>query len=88
MSDNTNKSDWQERELGALWKQAGRSQNYLSGHVTVDGKQQKVVVFANKNKKDNERAPDYRVYKSKPKDEAETQTQTQTAEVAQEEDIL
>mgnify|MGYP001220537937 FL=1 len=85
MSDNTNnKSDWQERELGALWKQAGRSQNYLSGHVTVDGKQQKVVVFANKNKKDNERAPDYRVYKSQPKAEAEAQT----TEAAQEEDIL
>ena len=85
MSDNTNnKSVWQERELGALWKQSGRSQNYLSGHVTVDGKQQKVVVFANKNKKDNERAPDYRVYKSQPKAEAAAQT----TEAAQEEDIL
>ena len=68
--NNNNKSDWQERELGALWKRQGKNQTYLSGHVVVDElgveKKQKVVVFSNKNKKDNERAPDFRIYKSVP----------------------
>ena len=38
-------NDWQERECGALWKQKGRNQNFLSGHVEVDnglGEKQKV----------------------------------------------
>ena len=68
-TNNNNQSEWQKRELGALWKRTSQSgQTYLSGHVVVDElgteKKIKVVVFSNKDKK-NERAPDYRVYKSK-----------------------
>ena len=64
------KSEWNERELGALWKRESRtgSQTYLAGHVVVDElgteKKIKVVVFSNRNKT-NERAPDFRIYKSK-----------------------
>ena len=66
MPDNTeSKSDWQEREIGALWKQSGRNQNYLSGHVNNE----KVVIFMNKGKSENPKAPDFRVYKSKPREE-------------------
>ena len=70
MSDNNteSKSDWSKRELGALWKNQGRNQTYLTGHMKLPGNEEavKVVVFSNKNKnKDNQ--PDYRVYKSEPK---------------------
>ena len=66
MSENTEqKSEWQEREIGALWKQSGKNQNYLSGHIN----QEKVVIFTNRGKTENPKAPDFRVYKSKPKEE-------------------
>ena len=65
------KSEWQQRELGALWKNEGRNQKYLSGYIKVPGSsgeseedQVKVVVFSNKNR-NNDRAPHFRVYRSK-----------------------
>ena len=62
-------SQWRRRELGALWVRDGKNQKYLSGHMKVEtmpGVQEtvKVVVFTNKNKEKNERAPDYVVYRS------------------------
>ena len=53
------KSDWQKRELGALWVREGKNQKYLSGHMKVEttaGVQEsvRVVVFTNKNKEKNE----------------------------------
>jgi uncharacterized protein (DUF736 family) len=82
-NENNNKTDWAKRDVGALWKREGKSQKYLSGYVKVDElgieRELKIVVFSNKNKKDNEKAPDYRIYISKP---AENVTPTQT-EVAQ-----
>ena len=66
MSDNTEKkSEWQEREIGALWKQSGKNQNYLSGHINDE----KVVIFTNRGKTENPKAPDFRVSKSKPREE-------------------
>jgi uncharacterized protein (DUF736 family) len=64
--NNNNKKD----ELGALWKKKSKSgMSFLSGYVKVDDlgleKEIKVVVFANTNKS-NEKAPDYRIYVSKP----------------------
>ena len=76
MSDNNtesnteSKTDWSKRELGALWKNQGRSQTYLTGHVTPPGASEplKVIVFSNKNKnKDNQ--PDFRVYLSETRTE-------------------
>ena len=83
MSDNTenNKTDWSKRELGALWKNQGRSQTYLTGHVTPPGASEpvKVIVFSNKNKnKDNQ--PDFRVYLSENKSERSEETRTDTME--------
>ena len=74
MSDNNteSKSDWSKRELGALWKNQGRNHTYLTGHMKLPGNEEavKVVVFSNKNKnKDNQ--PDYRVYKSEPRNAEE-----------------
>lgn len=71
-----------EQEIGALWKRVSKSgsQTYLSGNITVDDfgtpKTLKVVVFSNKNKK-NEKAPDFRVYLSK--DAAASTTATATS---------
>ena len=81
----TNNNDWQERECGALWKQKGRNQNFLSGHVELDngfGEKQKVklVVFSNKHKSaDNH--PDFRVYLSKDREQVVAETTEATSEV-------
>jgi len=73
-SDNTK---YNNEELGALWKRTARSdgQTYLAGHIKggelgLGEETVKVVVFSNKNKT-NERAPDFRIYKSKPVQEQE-----------------
>ena len=84
MTETNNNNDWQERECGALWKQKGKNQNFLSGHVEVDnglGEKQKVklVVFSNKHKNaDNH--PDFRVYLSKEREATATTTSTDTTD--------
>jgi hypothetical protein len=61
-------NEWSNRELGALWKKEGKSQNYLSGFVKIGefGVEQEVrlVIFTNKNKSKNPNAPDFVIYKS------------------------
>jgi hypothetical protein len=63
---NTNKN---QNELGALWKKKSKAgMSFLSGYINDhDGQRIDVVVFAN-SKKTNEKAPDYRLYVSKPLD--------------------
>ena len=62
--ENKKQSKWQQREIGALWKNEGRNQKYLAGHVKMkDGTEQKVVIFSNKNRS-SDKAPHFRVYKS------------------------
>jgi hypothetical protein len=69
-------TEWSSREMGALWRKSGNT-DYLTGHfkTTELGQEvvHKVVIFANKNKKDNERAPDLIIYKSKPNNVTESQ---------------
>lgn len=77
--DNTQdkqESKWRSRELGALWVRSGKNQKYLSGTINVETmpgvtEPVKVVVFTNKGREKNERAPDYVVYRS---EEAEQKT--------------
>lgn len=73
-TNNNEKTDWAKRDVGALWKREGQNQRYLSGYVKVDElgieRELKIVVFSNKNKNDNEKAPDYRIYVSKPLDKS------------------
>ena len=82
-NNNTKNSEWQKRDIGALWKREGQNQKYLSGYVKVDElgleKELKIVVFSNKNKNNNEKAPDYRIYVSKPLDNKSSETK-QTAQ--------
>ena len=78
--EDKQKNEWQEREIGALLKNEGRNQTYLTGKVG----DQKVVIFSNKNKnKDNQ--PDFRVYKSEPKNQ---DSQESTDSVKQEEELI
>jgi uncharacterized protein (DUF736 family) len=90
MSDsNNNPKDggWKDREIGALWLRKSASGNkYLSGHITssedgdIEESKERVIVFANKDKK-SEKAPDYRIYRSEPKQVTETVVeQTQATE--------
>jgi uncharacterized protein (DUF736 family) len=82
MSDESKvKNDWEDRELGALWvhtKPDGTK--YLTGSVNKE----KIIIFKNKYKEENERAPDFRVYKQK----AMEQDSEQKAEALEEDPDL
>lgn len=52
------KNDWGKREIGALWIKNGKKQDFLSGKVGSN----QVIIFRNKGKKTNNKAPDYIVY--------------------------
>ena len=69
-NQNTNKN---QSELGALWKKKSKAgMSFLSGYINDhDGQRIDIVVFAN-SKKTNEKAPDYRLYVSKPLDNKNT----------------
>jgi hypothetical protein len=79
MSEQNNKNDWAEREVGALWKKQSPTQKFLSGHIKIDdgmgGEEMlQVVIFNNKHKqKDNH--PDFRIYKSVPRTQSTTSGQ-------------
>lgn len=88
------KTDWSKRDIGALWKRESSTQKYLSGYVKIDElgieTEVKIIVFSNKNKKDNQKAPDYRIYLSKPSDKTQASVKAvKTQEVAEDtEDVL
>ena len=66
MSDKKENNEWDNRELGALWvnTKQGSGEKYLTGHINDE----KVIVFKNKFKEENPKAPDFRVYKQKEMD--------------------
>lgn len=75
-------SKWRNRELGALWVRSGKNQKYLSGTINIETmpgvtEALKVVVFTNKGRDKNEKAPDYVIYRSE-----DQQQQQQTQDVA------
>ena len=61
MSDTKENKEWSNREIGALWVNVkqGTSEKYLTGHINDE----KIIVFRNKFKEENAKAPDFRVYK-------------------------
>ena len=89
MDNTTSNNTSNNEELGALWKRQARNggQTYLAGHLKggeFGDEGVKVVVFSNKNKT-NERAPDFRIYKSKPAGETAAQpVEQQTQEEGEE----
>ena len=97
MSDTTqneNKGDWKNREVGALWlRTSAAGTKYLSGHVSLGAEddleenKERVVVFSNKDKK-NDKAPDYRIYKSSPQQATVSASQEDNQETETQEDEL
>tara|TARA_Y100000593_G_C4294482_1_gene329910 strand:- start:74 stop:391 length:318 start_codon:yes stop_codon:yes gene_type:complete len=91
--ENT-ENKWRSRELGALWKRQGRSQNYLTGMIKIGEfgveKEVRVVIFTNKNKDKNERAPDFIIYESEPPqaDSAQASQATEQQSVVSTEDAV
>lgn len=66
MTDKKENTEWDNREMGALWVNAkSGGDKYLTGHITIGDSKEKVIVFKNKFKEENEKAPDFRVYKQK-----------------------
>lgn len=76
-------NDWKEREVGALWKKSGKSQNYFSGRVSLenykDEKFVNIVGFANKMKKENPNAPDVILYYSAPSNSLDLDSDSNSA---------
>lgn len=53
-------SEIPEADKVSIWKKISqRGSEYISGFVTIDGKEYKLVAFANKFKSENEKRPDY-----------------------------
>jgi hypothetical protein len=82
-------SKWRSRELGALWVRSGKNQKYLSGTINVETmpgvtEPVKVVVFTNKGREKNEKAPDYVVYRSEDSEQPQSKVEQVATEAAQE----
>lgn len=66
-AENTKANEWKEREIGALWKKAGKTQNYFSGKINVSSFTEgsvNIVGFANSGKSKNPNSPDVILYSS------------------------
>jgi hypothetical protein len=59
-------------ELGALWVKHGAKGEYMTGEINGV----KVVCFRNTRAENNERAPQWRVMKSQPRETRESATPT------------
>lgn len=98
-NNSASQSDWKKRELGALWRREGKVQKYLSGVLKFGefGTEQeiRVVVFTNKGKAKNEKAPDFIVYQDQPREalvsnessQAESSTESVKEPVEAEDDV-
>lgn len=64
MSNNV--SDWRSRECGAFWKRVSQrtGEPFFSGNIVIDKKMYQLVMYSNKFKSENIKAPDLRVYLS------------------------
>ena len=101
-NENKEKSDWQKRDIGALWKQTSRTgsnMRYLSGHIKLGEdefgaeKKMKIMVFTNDKKTENQ--PDFSIYLNEQTQEGENsgsstkgETETANAAVSEQEGIL
>ncbi len=101
-NENKGKSDWEKRDIGALWKQvskSGSNMKYLSGYIKLGedefgvDKKMKIMVFTNEKKSENQ--PDFRIYLNERAQEGENTESsskdsgdTVSAAVSEEEGIL
>lgn len=93
-NNNTSQSDWKKRELGALWRRDGKNQKYLSGILKFGEfgteKEVRVVVFTNKGKAKNEKAPDFIVYEEKKREEvssAQVEPESSSSDTSPDDDL-
>ncbi len=58
------KIDWKKQEIGGLWRKEDQDGNtkLLSGRIKLNGKDIAIVIFPNRFKDENPKAPDFRVY--------------------------
>mgnify|MGYP001251615474 FL=1 len=85
MSETKTNTEWTNRELGALWLNVNQKTNekYLTGHINNE----KVIMFKNKFKDDNPKAPDFRIYKQKDQEPGKAAKQ-EPAQEEQEDDLI
>lgn len=63
--------DQQNKSIGALWGKTGKSGQWFSGIVEINGVKKSIVIFANRNKIED-RHPDWVILESKPKEAVKT----------------
>jgi len=83
---DTKNTEWTDREIGALWLNVNQKtqEKYLTGKVNGE----KVILFKNKYKSENEKAPDFRMYKQKDQDSSVTSSQAKEESFDDEEDMI
>ncbi len=57
-------------ELGALWIRNSAKGQYMTGNIIIDGVAHPIVCFTNQHKK-SATQPDWRILKSRPKEETQ-----------------
>jgi hypothetical protein len=61
-----------EESIGALWRKQSAKGEWFSGTLQLEGKDGPkipIVVFANSFRGENERAPDFRILRGRPKED-------------------
>lgn len=83
---DTKNTEWTDREIGALWLNVNQKtqEKYLTGKVNGE----KVILFKNKYKSENEKAPDFRMYKQKDQDSVATSSEPKEESFDAEEDMI
>lgn len=61
----------QDDRLGALWQKRSAKGEYMTGNIEINGEKIGVVVFSN-DKRGNDKAPDWRILRAKPRAEQGT----------------
>ena len=85
MSEKQENKEWTNREVGALWLNVNQKTNekYLTGQINGE----KIIMFKNKYKDENPKAPDFRVYKQKDQEQSTTSKEV-VKEEEEEEDLI
>lgn len=61
------KDNWKDRECGSLWLNQGKTTDYYSGFVNINGKKQRIVIYRNNYKNEGTNEADLRIYLHKEK---------------------
>ena len=56
-----------DQRLGALWSKTNAKGQFFTGNLEINGEKIGVVVFSN-DKRGNEKAPDWRILRAKPRE--------------------